>query len=105
MASDRDYLDKVLGKMFPLEITARAMFGEYGLYYQGTFFAFVCDNTLFVKVTEPGEQIAARVRRGQPYPGAKPAYKISAARLNDHDWLVDLVVTTCASLSSAKHRR
>ena len=34
------------------EITYKKMFGEYGLYCGGKFFAMVCDDRLFVKITD-----------------------------------------------------
>ena len=34
------------------KITYRKMFGEYGLYCDGVFFAVVCDNQFFLKPTE-----------------------------------------------------
>lgn len=39
------------------------MFAEYALYYQGKTFALVCDNSLFIKVTSPGESLAHREGR------------------------------------------
>jgi len=42
------------------------MFGEYGLYYRGKNFALVCDNTLFVKITEAGAAKAGRVSQARP---------------------------------------
>lgn len=91
--------------MFPLEISAKPMFGEYGLYFEGKNFALVCDNTLYIKVTEPGSDVAGRVAKGSPYPGAKPAFKISASKLSDHDWLVTLVRATSSVLAPPKPRK
>jgi TfoX/Sxy family transcriptional regulator of competence genes len=98
MATDRKFIDAVLEKLEPLEIRAKPMFGEYGLYYQGKNFALVCDNTLFVKITAAGAEIAGRVGQGPPYGGAKPAYRISPAKLNDRDWIISLVKTTSDAL-------
>ncbi len=36
------------------EARARKMFGEYALYVDGKVVALVCDDHLFVKLTEPG---------------------------------------------------
>jgi TfoX/Sxy family transcriptional regulator of competence genes len=91
--------------MFPLEISAKAMFGEYGLYFEGKNFALVCNNTLFIKVTDRGSEIAGRVHKAPPYPGAKPAFKISSSKLSDHDWLVQLVKETSRDLPLPKPRK
>jgi len=39
MATDKKFIEAVLDKLQPLEITAKPMFGEYGLYYRGKNFA------------------------------------------------------------------
>ncbi|WP_368491963.1 TfoX/Sxy family protein [Sandarakinorhabdus limnophila] len=41
------------------EVTARAMFGEYGLYLEGKLVALVCDDQLFVKPTIGGRAYAS----------------------------------------------
>lgn len=105
MATDPKFIAEVIERMFPLEISAKPMFGEYGLYFEGKNFALVCDNTLYIKGTEPGSVIAGRVAKGSPYPGAKPAFKISASELSDHDWLVKLVKETSSALAPPKPRK
>jgi TfoX/Sxy family transcriptional regulator of competence genes len=105
VATDPKFIDKIVDKMFPLEISAKAMFGEYGLYFEGKNFALVCNNTLFTKVTDRGSEIAGRVRKAPPYPGAKPAFRISSSKLSDHDWLVQLVKETSRALPLPKSRK
>jgi TfoX/Sxy family transcriptional regulator of competence genes len=105
MATERKFIDAVLEKLEPLEITAKPMFGEYGLYYRGKNFALVCDNTLFVKITAAGAAIAGRVGQGSPYDGAKAAYRISPAKLNDRDWIIALVKTTSEALPPPKKKK
>jgi TfoX/Sxy family transcriptional regulator of competence genes len=104
MATTKTFIEAVLEKMQPLEITAKPMFGEYGLYYQGKNVALVCDNTLFVKITEAGAGVAGRIGRGSPYAGAKEAYRISSAKLNDRDWIISLVRTTSDALPLPKKK-
>jgi TfoX/Sxy family transcriptional regulator of competence genes len=55
-------------------ITAKSMFGEYGLYAEGKIFAVVCDNKLFIKPTEAGRTYIVDVVEAPPYPGAKPSF-------------------------------
>ena len=105
MATDKKFIETLLEKLQPLEITAKPMFGEYGLYYNGKNFALVCDNTLFVKITDAGARVAGRVGQGSPYDGAKPAYRISPAKLNDRDWIISLVTTTSEALPLPKKRK
>ena len=91
--------------MFPLEISAKAMFGEYGLYFEGKNFALVCNNTLFIKVIDRGSENAGRVHKAPPYPGAKPAFRIFSSKLSDHDRLVQLVKETSRALPLPKSRK
>ena len=105
VATNQKFIASVLEKLQPLEITAKPMFGEYGLYFRGKNFALVCDNTLFVKVTAPGDAIARRVARGSPYEGAKPAYRISPSKLNDRDWIIALVRATSEALAPPKKKK
>jgi TfoX/Sxy family transcriptional regulator of competence genes len=105
MATDKKFIESVLEKLQPLEITAKPMFGEYGLNYQSKNFALVCDNTLFEKITEAGAAIAGRVGQVSPYDGAKPAFRISSAKLNDRDWIISLVKTTSDALPAPKRKK
>ena len=94
----RESLDKALERMGPLDVSARAMFGEYGLYLDGRFFGVVCKNTVFIKVTDRGAKIAGRNTIEPPFPGAKPWFKISAKKLADREWLTSLISETAADL-------
>lgn len=85
------------------KVTCRKMFGEYGLYCAGKFFAVLCDNRLFVKPTEPGKQIAPDAPLETPYPGAKPMLHIE--NLEDPEFLCALAVATCAALPSPKKKK
>ncbi|MFI5034894.1 MAG: TfoX/Sxy family protein [Acidimicrobiales bacterium] len=105
MSSDAAFIDRVVQRMAPLDVTAKPMFGEYGLYFNGKNFALVCDNTLYIKATEAGLDVAGRPTLDAPYPGAKLALRISAAKLNDRDWLVNLVQVTATALPAPKPKK
>ena len=56
MASHQGFVDYVAEQLREAGIIrSRKMFGEYGLYCDGIFFAVICDDQLFVKVTPAGE--------------------------------------------------
>lgn len=61
-------------------VTAKPMFGEYGVYVDGNMIGSVCDDELFVKPTVSGRAHAEPVSDAPPYPGAKPQMLISANR-------------------------
>ena len=72
MASSLEFVEYAAGQLAGAgEITWKRMFGEYGLYCNGLFFAVICDNQLFVKMTEAGLQLAPDLPQAQPYNGAK----------------------------------
>ncbi len=105
MASDKEFVDFVLNQIENAgEITAKKMFGEYGLYSDGKLFALVCDNTLFLKPTEAGRIYIKDVVEAPPYPGAKPSYRIDE-KLEDRDWLSGLVKITVVELPEPKPKK
>lgn len=78
---------------------ARKMFGEYALYLDGKVVALVCDDQLFMKITEPGRVfVGDRYEEGCPYPGAKPWMHISEEMLDDRAWLSELARVTADAL-------
>lgn len=105
MATRKEHVEGLLKKLAPLDVTAKPMFGEYGLYFKGKNFGLVCDNTLFIKVTEPGAEIAGRISKAPPYPGAKPAFRITKAKLDDQPWLLQLIEVTSDAQPQPKARK
>lgn len=106
MASSQSTLDFLLDQLSTLSgLSTRRMFGEYCIYLYGKPVGFVCDDQLYLKITEPGRQQAHRCQEGLPYPGAKPHLLVTADRWEDRDWLVQLIQITEAALPSPKPRR
>lgn len=66
-------------------ISVRKMFGEYALYYLGVTIGLICDNTLFIKVTDATTEILGDHETGFPYPGAKPWYQLDEGDLDDYE--------------------
>lgn len=77
-------------------ITYRKMFGEYGIYCDGKYFACVCDDNFFVKVTEAGQALVPDAVLAPPYDGAKPCLLIED--LDNRDLLAELVRQTVEHL-------
>ena len=58
MASSPEFMQSVAARLEDAgTITYRKMFGEYCVYCDGKLFGCVCDDRLFVKITEPGGRI------------------------------------------------
>lgn len=83
-------------------VTARKMFGEYGMYCDGKILALICDDRLYIKPTEAGRAFLGEVTEGEPYPGAKPYFVISGDAWDDADWMAELVRRTAAELPEPK---
>lgn len=86
-------------------LSARKMFGEYGMYCDGKIMALICDDQLFIKPTQAGQDYLGEVTEGEPYPGAKPYFLIEGDRWDDADWLAGLVRVTAAELPVPKPKK
>ena len=82
------------------------MFGEYALYVGDAVAALVCDDTLFVKITEEGKEFAGeRYMEGFAYKGAKASIQIESEYLEDREWLEELLAITAAHLPPPKPKK
>jgi DNA transformation protein len=103
MASKQANLDFVVEQMAEAgHVSARKMFGEYGIYCREKIVALFCDDQLFVKPTLAGKTFIGKVTEGSPYPGAKPWFLISGDRCEDGEWLSELVRLTERELPPPK---
>ena len=105
MASDLDFVEFVVDQCDEdCAVTYKRMFGEFGLYSDGKFFALICDNQLFVKPTESGRAFIGEVVEAPPYPGAKPSLLI-VDQIEDSEWLSELVRITARELPAPKPKK
>lgn len=105
MSSTQSFVDFVVDQIADAgEITARKMFGEYGIYADGKIFGLICDNKLFIKPTEGGRSFIKDVVEAPAYSGAKNSFLIED-KLEDREWLSQLVKITVAELPEPKPKR
>jgi len=101
MATERKTVEYLVDRMSKAgAVSARPMFGEYGVYCDGKMVAIIGDGQLFLKPTPAGRALAADAEEVPPYPGAKPHLLIEG--WDDQDWLSDLVRATAAELPTPK---
>ncbi|MEH3102599.1 MAG: TfoX/Sxy family protein [Sphingomonas phyllosphaerae] len=106
MATQRRTVDFLLEQVTGAgAVTAKPMFGEYGVYVDGKMIGSVCDDQLFVKPTVSGRAHAEPVSDAPPYRGAKPQMLIAADRWDDAEWLGELLRVTAAELPPPKPRK
>ena len=77
MASHPDFVNYVTEQLREAgTIRSRKMFGEYGLYCDDVFFAVICDDQFYVKMTSQGETAFPDLPKGPPYVGAKDSFLV-----------------------------
>jgi len=107
MATKQSTIDHILDQLgSPESVSARKMFGEYALYCDGKVVGLVCDDTLFVKITDAGRAfVGDSYAEGYPYPGAKASMQIDGDGLENREWLRKLVRITAESLPVPKKKK
>ncbi|MFM6931172.1 MAG: TfoX/Sxy family protein [Novosphingobium sp.] len=106
MSTQASTVDFILGQMAAAgSISARPMFGEYGVYCDGKIVALICDDQLFVKPTKAGRAFIGTPEEAPPYEGAKPSFLISADGLEDAEWLAELIRVSAEELPMPKPKK
>lgn len=104
MASHADFVEYVAEQMQRAgSIRSKKMFGEYGLYCDGVFFAVICDDQLFVKITPQGETTFPDLPKASPYAGARDYFLVED--VDDRERLTKLVRITCEALMLQPKKR
>ncbi|HRW76123.1 MAG: TfoX/Sxy family protein [Lewinellaceae bacterium] len=85
-------------------LVIKPMFGEYGIWADGKFFALICDDRLYIKPTAAGRQYIGPVTEAPPYNGAKNYFLIDE-HLDDRQWLSQLVRITLAELPPPRPKK
>ena len=104
MATKPETVAYILDQLAPLPVRARAMFGEYGVYYDEKFVALICDDTLFVKPAAISDQFFSDADLAPPYRGAKDHYAVPAALLENRERLQEVTARTAELLPLPKKK-
>ncbi len=107
MATQQGTVDYLLEQIADAgDVSARKMFGEYGVYCDGRIVALVCDDQFYLKPTPEGRADLGDAVDEQPaYPGAKPSFRIDGERWDDAEWMSRLVRLTTAALPLPKPKK
>ena len=104
MASNPDFVQYISDQCSGAgEIEAKKMFGDYGIYCNGTILGLICDTGFYLKPTEAGHKLLRGEDMRPPYDGAKPYFYIED--VDDRDYLSALVKATCAELPEPKPKK
>lgn len=105
MATDLDFVKFVVDQIETnLEVTYRKMFGEYALYCNGKVVGLICDNKLFVKITEAGKSFVGEITEAPAYRGAKPSFLIED-QIDDGAWVSELIELTEKGLPEPRPKK
>ena len=104
MASSPDFVQYIVDQCSAAGvITARKMFGDFGIYCDGIIFGLICDSNLYIKPTDAGRAMHRNVELRPPYDVAKDYFLISD--VDDRDYLSALVRTTVNALPPSKPKK
>ena len=107
MPTKQSTVDYILDQLLSVEdVSSRKMFGEYALYCEGRVVALVCDDMLFVKITEEGKVFVGKYyKEGNAYKGAKVSMVIDEERIEDREWLSELIRITAENIPLPKKKK
>lgn len=108
----REYCDYILGQLAPLRgISAKRMFGGFGLFRGGLMFGIIIEDVLYYKT-------AASNRADYETAGSEPFryesknktvtlsyWAVPALALDDEDILLEWAKAACAAAVEAKHKQ
>ena len=101
MACNADFVQFIVDQCSGAgEIDVKKMMGDYCIYCDGVLFGLICDNNLYVKVTETGKAVLKEIEPRPPYSGARDYFYISD--IEDREYLEDLIKATVHELLSPK---
>ena len=106
MGSSKSSADYIVGQLARAgNVSARKMFGEYGVYCDGRMVAIIVDDLFYVRITAPGLAIAGDLEQVSPFPQAKPYFHVPGDRLEDDEWLAKLIRVTAPEIPLPKPKR
>ena len=74
MATSKEYKEYIEDQLKGLDVSFKAMMGEYILYYNGVIVGGIYDDRLLVKETKTNDKY--NMEEQIPYPTAKPMYAV-----------------------------
>ncbi len=107
MSTKQGTADYILDQLVSIKnVFTRKMFGEYALYCDGKVVGLVCNDTLYVKITEEGKNFVGKYyKEGYAYDGAKVSMQINEDQIDNREWLSRLVSITAENLPIPKPKK
>lgn len=106
MATEQSLADYITEQMSSgNNVRNRKMFGEYAIYCDEKVIALVCDDQLFLKITDAGVKLVSEVEYAPAYPGAKPSILVSEDLYDNHELMSELARITADALPTPKPKK
>ena len=90
MATSKEYKEYIEDQLKGLDVSFKAMMGEYILYYKGVIVGGIYDDRLLVKETKTNESY--NMEEQIPYPTAKPMYAVED--VDNIEQLKEIIIVT-----------
>ena len=104
MSTEREYSELIVMLLQPEPVRVHPMFGEYCLYHNEKPIAFLCDNRVLLKPTNPPIDAVESLETGEAYPGSNLYYIAPEDRL-DTPWFRETIVEMSRLLPKPKPRK
>ena len=89
MKASPEYLNFIIDKLSPIGgIRSRAMFGGYGIFYEGSMFALIAEDTLYFKVNESNRAMYKKAQ-SKPFPHGISYWEVPAEVIEEDSELLD----------------
>ena len=89
MKASPEYLNFIMDKLSPIGgIRSRAMFGGYGIFYEGSMFALIAEDTLYFKVNESNRAMYKKAQ-SKPFPHGISYWEVPAEVIEEDARLLD----------------
>ena len=103
MACNADFVQFIVDQCSGAgQIAVKKMMGDYCIYCNGVLFGLICDNNLYIKMTDAGEAVLDEVVLRPPYPSARDHFYIT--NVDDRDYLEDIIRATLPELMTSESK-
>ncbi len=105
MATSKETIAYIEDQLAGLDVTTKAMFGEYALYCEGKVVGFICDDTLFIKPSSVDSAVLVGTYLAPAYPGSKDYNAVPGELLENRSWLQSAIRATADALPAPKPKK
>lgn len=104
MSCNSDFVQYIVDQCSGVgEIAVKKMMGDYCIYCDGILFGLICDNNLYIKVTESGKALLKEIIFRPPYEGASDYFYITD--IDKSNYLRNLIKATISELTKPKTKK